>query len=334
MTVFTESEELEAAEPFPQSIAEPESDATQPSSIIELELSECNNIDLNDIVVDLTPMLARLLGSDIQLYHELDTDIGVVWGEAGLLEQVIVNLAVSARGAMPNGGTLSITTEIMEDMLDAHRTPKGVRLTVSDSGKGTDATNLLKACDPDLTSKPISTSLTAASKIVQMHKGVISIKSEMGHGTDISVELPYSAQPINRAVQHLHTHDENTPIILLAEEVYGARSRVYSILTKAGYKVFNAHNGQNAIEILEASTSKIDLCLFDVSMQQVSGAEAFNIMKQKKLDVPVIFIAGCTNDVVDGDEELQHVFKPFSRANILARVNSSIGAANNAMSTK
>jgi len=177
---------------------------TIPAIPDELEQSECCNVDINDLVVDLNPMLTRLVGPEITIHHELQSDLSPVWGDARLLEQVAINLVVSARAAMPDGGTLSISTEATENILDAHRTPKGVRLTISDSGNGISvhASSLLSASDPDLSNKPISTSLMAANKIVQLHNGVISINSEVGHGTDVGVELPFTAKPLHSLERH------------------------------------------------------------------------------------------------------------------------------------
>ena len=192
MAFQTEQADFQPLDNTPLSDAQSQIAANHPLGFDALDQSECANVCINDLVVDLTPVLTRLVGSDIQVRHELGAGIKAVWGDAGLLEQVIVNLAVSAREAMPDGGTLSITTETINDMLDAHRTPTGVRVTISDSGTGADAAGVLHSCDPDLTSKPVSASLMAADSIVQEHNGVITINSEIGHGTDICVELPFS----------------------------------------------------------------------------------------------------------------------------------------------
>ena len=332
MTASTKKTDLQVANPqSTESISlggrQAKAAANQPLAVDALERSECSNVDLNDLIVDLTPMLTRLVGSEIHLQHELDDGIRAVWGDASLLEQIVINLTVNARDAMPGGGTLSITTEVIKDMLGGHRTPKGVRLIVSDSGVGTDASNLVRSLELDLTSKPISTGLMTANSIAQIHNGIISMNSEVGHGTDVCVELPYSTQALEHVVPHLLAQAENTPTILLAEEVYGARSRVYSILTKAGYQVVNAHDGQNAIDMLSLLNNKIDLCLFDVSMPEINGSQAYEYLRRRKLDVPVIFIVGSPYGVADEHSDLQHLFKPFSRANILSRIKSCLGKA-------
>jgi len=290
-----------------------------------LEQSECCNVDLNDLVVDLNPMLTRLVGPEITILHELESDISPIWGDASLLEQVVINLTVSARAAMPGGGTLSITTEVIQDIMDAHRTPKGVRLTISDSGNGTNAEYGLQLYAPDLSTKPIGSSLMAAHNFVLMHNGVISINSEVGHGTDVSVELPFSTMPQQVSEWHLCKSDKNTQTILLAEDVHAVGSRLYNILNKAGYHVLVATDGQRAIELLTASENTVDLCLFDAAAPLVNGYQAYDLIQQRELKVPLIIMVGSSDSSLSGmsdNAQIQQVFKPFSRANILARVKT------------
>ena len=299
-------------------------------------------LDLNVVVAGMQRMLARLIGEDIDLTTRFQPDLGCVRADAGQIEQVILNLAVNARDAMPTGGRLSIeTVEVAfgERLARRHSLPPGryARLSVRDTGTGMDRNTLAHVFEPFFTTKPTGTGLGLATVygIVEQSGGHITAYSEPEHGTVFKIYLPIvvCAQPAPA--------ESKTPppvesvvkgeTILLVEDEAGVRAVARKTLRIKGYNVLEAENGAHALELARSFSSRIDLLLTDVVMPGISGTQLAATLMADRPDLRVIFMSGYTDDDVfragapSGD--VHFIEKPFTPHSLARQVRQVLDAA-------
>ncbi len=285
-------------------------------------------LDLNETIVDTIKMLGRLIGEDIQLTTTLNPNTGLVKVDQGQLSQIIMNLAVNARDAMPQGGKLTIETANVFLDPDYDRKHVGVlpgayvMLAVSDTGSGMSRQTKEHIFEPFFTTKEIGKGtglgLATVYGIVKQSGGSIEVYSEESVGTTFKLYLPRVA---NRAVE-LEIKDisfdlpKGTETILLVEDEEMVRNLSRTILEECGYTVFEAHNGLEALKICEQRDYKFDLLMTDVVMPEMGGRELADLLKEKLPDLQVLFTSGYTDDAVvrHGVIELGTNFiqKPFT----------------------
>lgn len=261
-------------------------------------------LELNDVVSDVTRMLDTLLGADVHLSVRLNPSAGRVRADRGQLEQVLVNLAINARDAMPAGG--SLTLETADVMLDASYTARHPGVTIkpgpyamlvlTDTGKGMDAATLSGAFEPFYTTKPVGQGtglgLSTVYGIVKQSGGYIWLYSELGLGTSVKLYLPQIADPLGgptlpeRAARYGHE------TVLIVEDEDAVRVLARRVLQALGYTVLEAPNGQVALEIIRSRISPIDLVLCDVIMAEMSGHEFGRQLALENADIPVIYMSG------------------------------------------
>ncbi|HEX4601061.1 MAG TPA: response regulator, partial [Gemmatimonadales bacterium] len=242
-------------------------------------------LDLNDLVQNVSKMLRRLIGEDIALATALAPDLGPVRADVGQMEQVLVNLAVNARDAMPQGGQLAIATENV-DVPSAGATPPGqlaagryVLLRVSDTGVGMDQETQERAFDPFFTTKPrghgSGLGLATVYGIVHQSGGDVTVESAPGAGSTFRVYLPLVTDPLEHAAAPapVAAPAVGSETVLLAEDEQLVRVLARKVLEQAGYRVLVAAGGAEALALAERHTGPIHLLLTDVVMPEMNGRE-------------------------------------------------------------
>jgi len=262
-------------------------------------------LDLNTVVVQVEQLLRRTLGEDIQLDTRLAADLPAVRVDPGQIEQVLVNLAVNARDAMPGGGTLAIETDgvaVDEHYAAQHpgvRPGAYVRLRVSDTGTGMSRDTIERAFEPFFTTKPkgqgTGLGLATIWGIVSKAGGYAQIYSELGTGTTITVLLPVTNEaPAPAEVQLAPPQPGNGQTILLVEDEESLRLVTARILDRAGYRVVVAAHGPEALDVQDA----VDLLLTDVVMPHMPGTELAARLLERHPGLPVIYLSGYAEPIL------------------------------------
>ncbi len=300
------------------------------------QILEPRVLSLNTVVAGTESLLRRLLGEDIDLVVVPAPDLGDVEADPGQIEQVITNLAVNARDAMPRGGQLTIETQnitIDEAYARQHGAviPLGpyVQLAVSDSGVGMDEATRARIFEPFFTTKGPSQGtglgLSTVYGIVKQSHGFIWAYSEVGRGTSFKIILPQvtgAADTVRPGPTVVST--SGTETILLVEDNAGLRNLTTRILEPAGYTVLGATTGEEALRLLERHDATVHLLLSDVVMPGMSGRDLSEQLAQTRPGMKVLYMSGYTNDTIvrHGVLEAQVAFlnKPFTAAALLRRV--------------
>ncbi|HXU19594.1 MAG TPA: PAS domain S-box protein [Verrucomicrobiae bacterium] len=292
-------------------------------------------IDLNGAVSDMEKLLRRLIGEDVELSTQLVSNLGRVKADQGQLEQVVMNLAVNARDAMPQGGKLIIATENMVmDEAFVRRYPYPVQpgpyvcLSVTDSGIGMDAETKARAFEPFFTTKEkgkgTGLGLSTVYGVVKQSGGYIDIISSPGAGTTFKIYLPRIDEAVNlpAAGQGLAGSFEGKETILLAEDEASLRRLTRTTLEQSGYKVLEAKDGVEALTVSEACDLPIDLLLTDVVMPGMGGRALAQELIRRRPEIRVVYMSGYTGQGVGTqgpiDPGSDFLPKPFTRV-VLAR---------------
>ena len=267
-------------------------------------------LDLNAIVANIDRLLRRLLGADIDLQTTLARDLGRAKADPGQIEQVIMNLAVNARDAMPNGGKLTIETAnitLDEDYAREHigaQAGSYVMLAVSDNGSGMSESVRQRIFEPFFTTKEVGKGtglgLSTVYGIVKQSGGYIWVYSELGVGTTFKVYLPRVDAPVDATAIRLspQTSYAGTETVLLVEDEDGVRALVRQVLTRHGYTVLEARHGSEALLQCERHKGTIHLLVSDVVLEQMSGPELAKRLLALRSDLKVLFVSGYTDDAI------------------------------------
>jgi PAS domain S-box-containing protein len=300
-------------------------------------------LDLNTVVVDMENMLQRLIGEDVTLETLLEPELGAVRADPGQLEQVILNLAVNARDALPRGGTVTIETANVELRgPDAEENSCGnegdfVLLTIADDGHGMDDEVRAQLFEPFFTTKDgqgTGLGLATVYGIVKQSGGYIWVDSEPGAGSCFRVYLPRveAEAPVVPGPSGLGVETpQGAETILLVEDEEIVRELVKEMLTGFGYSVLEARNGREAIDVSLAHPGPIDLLVSDVIMPGMSGPEAARVVVESRPATRVLFISGYTDSAIvhhgvleRGTEFLQ---KPFNSQTLAQKVRAVLDGA-------
>jgi two-component system, cell cycle sensor histidine kinase and response regulator CckA len=297
---------------------------------------------LNDVVDGLMPMLTRVIGEDVELVASLEPALDPVLADAGQLEQVLINLAVNARDAMPDGGHLTIQTanvELDEEYVAHHgeaSTGRHVLLSVADSGSGMDPDTLAHAFEPFYTTKPVGVGtglgLATVYGIVKQSGGSVWVYSEPGKGTTFKIYLPTTDAPVREQSHALGPAPaDGVETILLAEDEESLRTLTARMLSQRGYDVIVAETASDALRIAEQESDRIDLLLTDLVMPELSGRALAERIGRIAPRIPVLFMSGYSNDAVmrNGSLQLGAAFleKPFTANKLAAKVRQTLDAA-------
>jgi two-component system, cell cycle sensor histidine kinase and response regulator CckA len=291
---------------------------------------------LNTIVVDTEKMLRRLIGENIELRVELDPTLGRVRADHGQIEQIIVNLAVNARDAMPQGGTLIIETANFEANADyaSQHPPMSagsfVRLSVKDAGVGMDAETQAHIFEPFFTTKGpgkgTGLGLATVYGVVKQSNGFVWVHSELGRGTTFEILLPRVEASVARVEPETRSTSlsEGTETVLLVEDEESLRNLISEMLRGDGYAVLEAANAADAIEIARQAPRRIDLLLTDVVMPGMNGAELADQLVSLYPWIKTLYMSGYTEFAVPLREMIQQdrtlLQKPFTQQSLSRKV--------------
>ncbi len=294
-------------------------------------------INLNDIIADTQKTLAPLIGEDIELQFEPGACLWSILFDPSQLKQILVNLAVNARDAMPSGGNLFIRTT-NKSIRDFHYHDHGphilgdyVLLEVTDNGHGMDAETVSHIFEPFFTTKGVGEGtglgLATVYGIVEQNGGFISVSSKLGTGTTFSVYIPKSTEQPEKSGQPGEMQASfGTGTILLVEDDHMVSKLVVEMLSSIGYTVLTATNPSDALSLCGKDENKIDLLITDVIMPNMNGRELRDQIKQLRPEIKVLFMSGYTSDVIvhQGipEEEMHFIQKPFSLADIAQKIRN------------
>jgi two-component system cell cycle sensor histidine kinase/response regulator CckA len=303
-------------------------------------------LDITDVLVELSHLLRRLIGENIELKVVHGRDLGLAKVDQGQLEQVIINLVVNARDAMPGGGTLTIRTanhtQAGPMRRGAETMPAGsyVLIEVSDTGMGIPRENLERIFEPFFSTKEIGSGtglgLSTVYGIVKQTGGFIFVDSSKGRGAVFQIYLPRYQQTEaalaaarSEAAEPAALKDlTGIGTVMLVEDedpvrIFGARA-----LRNKGYTVLEARSGEAALELMDTTTDKIDLLITDVVMPKMDGPGLVREVRETHPDMKVIFISGYTEDSfrqrLDSDSNIHFLPKPFSLKQLATKVKEVI----------
>ncbi len=346
-------EELQPEEPMRADVNEIRTAAVRAAELTKQLLAfsrqqvlETKVLNLNHLLSAMAKLLRRLLGADIELTTLPDSDLGSVRADAAQLEQIIMNLAINARDAMPDGGNLTIETgniELDEEYVRVHhdvRAGSYVVLVVSDTGIGMDAATMSRIFEPFFTTKEVGkgTGLGLATTfgIVKQSGGHILVYSEPGRGTSFKVYLPRIDAVVEPQPAALAPESESASgTILLVEDEDQLRALACTILRRQGYVVLEARNGGEALLICEQHAGNIDLLLTDVVLPRMGGRQLASRLGQLRPNLKVLYMSGYTDDAI-----LQHgiidsgslfLQKPFTPSGLTRKVREAMRAQHGQM---
>ncbi len=299
------------------------------------QISQPQILDLNSLINDQSKMLRRLLGEDIEIREQLASDLKPVFIDPGQMEQIIMNIAVNARDAMPLGGILSLETssfEFDDAYLRIHRECKPgsyIQLAISDNGVGMDAETASHIFEPFFTTKGLEKGtglgLATVYGIVKQNEGYIYVYSEGGLGTTFKIYLPQAGEQAEererRPVDAGNLKGDAT--ILLVEDDDEVRRITQSSLASFGYEVLAAANGDEALAIFEKQGG-VDLLLTDVVMPHMSGPDVAHKLSALKQNLRILYFSGYTDDAIVRhgilESGLEFIQKPFTRIGLAEKV--------------
>ena len=304
------------------------------------QMMQARNLDLNEVVTGLAKMLQRIIGEDVRLQLNLHPTPLPIHADAGMLDQVLMNLAVNARDAMPDGGKLTIeTSETIVDETMAQSNPEVAPghfacIRVADTGSGIPPEVLPRIFEPFFTTKEpgkgTGLGLATVFGIVKQHRGWIQLESKVGVGTTFSVFLPASAVlgATGEAAPKARARG-GSETILVAEDDPSVRRIIRTMLSRHGYKVICADNGEQAIKIWDENPSGISLLLTDMVMPGgVNGKQLADKLRQSRPCLKVIFISGYSGRVggkeIHVDDSEYFIQKPFHAEDLLGTVRRAL----------
>jgi PAS domain S-box-containing protein len=298
-------------------------------------------LDLNELTGRFLSMIRRLIGEHIHLEWLPGNHLGSVHADSGMIEQVLMNLCVNARDAMPNGGTLTLETQnvrVDSEYCASHlwaRPGRYALISVTDTGCGIDDQNIQHIFEPFFTTKAegkgTGLGLATVYGIVNQHDGMIQCYSEIGKGSTFKIYLPICerrADSVGPLIEGPAKGGRET--ILLAEDDDMVRALAKTVLERSGYTVLTARNGEEAVEVFKAHQQKIDLLLFDVVMPRLGGHDALDLIHAIQPGVPVLFSSGYSENAVHTnfvlDEGLCLIQKPYAPTDLLRAIRRILEA--------
>ncbi len=300
-------------------------------------------MNLNEVVEDMGRLLPRLIGEDIDLEIRTAKNLRAIKADASQMEQVIMNLVVNARDAMPNGGRLLIETS-NEDLDSAYnivhpvvRQGSYILLAVSDNGMGMDAETQAHIFEPFFTTKPqgkgTGLGLATVYGVVKQSGGFVWVYSELGKGTSFKIYLPRVDQPVVKSgsTQFVSEVPRGTETILLAEDEQDVREVAKEFLESGGYTVIEARDGAEALQLEETHEGAIGLLITDMVMPGMNGQELAGRLQQKRAGLQTLYMSGYSEraaaESAQGDSSIRLLTKPFSRSALLRTVHEILNPA-------
>jgi len=299
-------------------------------------------MNLNTVVEEMGRLLPRLIGEDIELLICPASDLGSIRADASQMEQVLMNLAVNARDAMPSGGRLRIETS-NADLDDSYtvshpivRSGRYILLAVTDTGTGMDAETQAHIFEPFFTTKEkgkgTGLGLATVYGVVKQSGGFIWVYSELGKGTTFKIYLPRVDQPAEAGAPKVVAEaPRGTETILLAEDENDVREVAREFLESGGYTVIEAGNGAKALQLAGTHQGKIDLLITDMVMPGMTGPELAGRLQKDNTHLGVIYMSGYSEqaavEAVRSQDFTRLLTKPFSRAALLRMVREVLSTS-------
>jgi len=301
-------------------------------------------LDLNEVVASLAPMLRRLIDVNIEIALTPADDLGVITADPGQMEQVLMNLVVNARDAMPNGGRVSISTKNVVVEVGSHPEfsngpPSGsfVLLTVSDTGHGIPVESRERVFEPFFTTKEVGKGtglgLSTVFGIVKQSGGYLALESEVGRGTSFHIYFPLSAASEVSTSRNVAPASDRkgSEVVLVTEDEDAVRTLVRRVLEKSGYTVLTARDGTEALRLAAEQGDAIDLLLTDVKMPGIGGVELALQIRRICPRIRVLYMSGFAEDNADRRAELREgvnlIDKPFTGGELSRAVRSALDQA-------
>jgi len=301
------------------------------------QIVELKPIQISSLIENMRDIIERIVTDNISIKRYIKEEPYYVKASATQLEQVLLNLVTNARDAMPNGGTLSISTysmDVTSDLSaksDTLRAGKYILLEVSDTGAGIDEQTLQHIFEPFYSTKEsgrgTGLGLSTVYGIVKQSSGHVEVVTKPGMGTTFKVFLPVAGQVQKNPLKKLHSIKQGGKVtVLVVEDQPELREILCSVLSKKGLKIIEASTGEQALNILETCHKEVQLIITDIVMPQMSGPTFVNKLKQK---IPILYISGYSNDELKRlgmeIEMNQFLSKPFSSKDLLEKVSAIIG---------
>jgi signal transduction histidine kinase/ActR/RegA family two-component response regulator len=303
-------------------------------------------LDINALVVETEKMLRRLIGEDICFIVRTDPSVGSVKADPAQLNQVLVNLAVNARDAMPKGGHLAIEIgsaqggDIMPGLPVSSATESYVKLSVSDTGVGIPPAILTRIFEPFFTTKSVGKGtglgLAVVQGIVEQSGGRIEVCSTPDVGTTINIFLPEFSEPLARAQKRPKRRGSGhgSETILLVEDEDVVRRLALTVLESHGYHVLQAADGRDALRLAESHGHGIDMVLTDVVMPNMNGHDVAEALRSRFPKIKVLFMSGYSGDAIHQHglihTEIHLLQKPYSTGSLVGKVREVLDLAHNA----
>ncbi len=297
-------------------------------------------LDLNALIIEMQKLLQRVIGEHIRISIETHPVDARVLADPGQLEQVVLNLGVNARDAMPRGGALTITTSRRQpppdllDPKDARSTRECVVLTVRDTGSGMDEETRARIFEPFFTTKGpgkgTGLGLATVYGIVKQSGGGITVESELGKGSEFSIYLPHEDAPISALAPELPPpgRSQNAETILVVEDEEVVRHLLCSVLSDAGYEVLCAGSPSEALELVRRHAAPIQLLVTDVVMPEMHGPVLARALTASQPDMKVLYVSGYSeNDISDQgviEPDLEVLQKPFTKQILVRKVRGML----------
>lgn len=283
-------------------------------------------IDVNRAVRDTERLLVRLIGEDVTLLLRVSRDENAIFADAAQLQQILMNLAINARDAMPRGGTLIIeTTEEIVTAAPGARTSgpssKFMRISVTDSGEGIAPEHQPHVFEPFFTTKEpgkgTGLGLSTVHGIVKQSGGFIRLRSEVGRGTTVDVYLPCAGTSVPQEIEYDRKRDlRGSETILLAEDDAGVRRMAERALKAQGYQILSAASGRDALQLATTHRERIHAVVTDVVMPGMSGPTLVARLEVSRPDIRVLYISGYADDMMQQhgvfDDGMRYLRKPFT----------------------
>lgn len=304
------------------------------------QIIQPKTVNLNVILMDMDKMLRRLIGEDIEFITDIKSESNCIRIDPGQFEQIIMNLVVNARDAMPQGGLLSIEidTRHIESAYEARIstvTPGAyVRMIVSDNGIGMDRYTLDRIFEPFFTTKEqgkgTGLGLSTVYGIVKQNQGHIFVRSETNRGTTFEILFPLvSNRPIQTTTKKTVKNIDRTVTVLVVEDDDLVRQLIENGLATYGFDVLTAKDGRDAIRVCEEFDRSIDLLLSDVIIPGISGHQLIKEIRRIKPKIEPVYMSGYTDDKIAGhgtlDEGIPFIQKPFTQEELAIKLNEILG---------
>ena len=296
-------------------------------------------LDLNSVVNNLTQMLLRMIGEDISLSFKPGAT-GYIKADHGQIEQILMNLVVNARDAMPQGGVIAIETssiDLADGYVDSHlsvRPGRYVLLSVSDTGCGMDEKTVSQIFEPFFTTKGpgqgTGLGLSTVYGIVKQSDGYIWVYSEVGRGTTFKLYFPEHPSGAQTPADSAPMIDlvVATETVLVVEDDEALRKLITALLASSGYKVLDAGNGEAALQLVQGSDEHIDLLLTDMLMPGMSGVELSAQLRKIRPHLKILLMSGYAGDLIQrygvAETEIMMIEKPFTRNGFLSKIRVAL----------